>query len=363
MADDQDFEKSELPSQRRRDEARAQGTFAYSHELVNGLLMLCGAYGLWWGGIGLAQGLQGYLVHFVSNPYLEFLADDNSFRNIDGASSLFTEIILKTLGLIGALIGGLYVVGIAGNFMQAGFRINSESIAPNWSKINPAENWQKLFSWDGVTKGGNSLAKILGVAIVAWWVLSDRGGLIISLSEGVLSQSIGTAWGLVLELFLTVAVVIAVLGFADYAIQWYRTEQRLKMSREELKQERKDDEGDPLIKSKRRQRARDIAGQRRMLEEVPKASLVITNPTHIAVALRYERGEMAAPVVIAKGEDQFALQIMAKARRHGIPVVERKPVARALYKMVKVGEEIPQALYVAVSEVLSYIYRLRGTAA
>jgi flagellar biosynthetic protein FlhB len=135
------------------------------------------------------------------------------------------------------------------------------------------------------------------------------------------------------------------------------------MSREELKREQKDDHGDPHVVQRRRQRGREIANQRRLLEEVPKATLVITNPTHLAVALRYERGVNSAPVVIAKGRDQFALLIAARARRHGIPVVERKPVAQALFKMVKVGQEIPQTLYVAVSEVLGYIYRLRGISA
>ena len=157
--------------------------------------------------------------------------------------------------------------------------------------------------------------------------------------------------------------MLLLIGAVDYGWQWWQNEKKLRMSREELKRERKDDEGDPQIQARRRQRAREIVSQRRMLEEVPKATLIITNPTHLAIALRYERGVNSAPVVIAKGRDQFALQISARARRHGIPVVERKPVARALFKMVKVGHEIPQTLYVAVSEVLGYVYRLRGVGA
>ena len=151
-----------------------------------------------------------------------------------------------------------------------------------------------------------------------------------------------------------------IMGAADYGLQWYRNERRLRMTREELKQENKEDNGDPHIIARRRQRAREIANQRKMLNDVPKATVVITNPTHLAIALRYTRGVDAAPIVVAKGADQFAFQIAQKARRHGIPVIQRKPVAQALYKTVKVGQEIPQTLFVAVSEVLAYIYRLRG---
>ena len=154
-----------------------------------------------------------------------------------------------------------------------------------------------------------------------------------------------------------------VIGAGDYAVQWIRHEKSLMMTKQELKEEHKADEGDPQLRNQRRQRARDIATQRRMVTEVPKATVVVMNPTHFAVALRYERGVTSAPIVVAKGRDSFALQIASKARRHGIPVIERKPLARALYKAAKVGQEIPQGLYFAVSEILAYVYRLRGNAA
>ena len=355
MADGQDHDKTELPSQRRRDEAREQGQFAYSHELINGLLMFGGTMGLSWIGATLATGLSGDLRTHVGR-----LATDIS---IDGVQSQFHGLFGQGFQLAGGLIGGMFAIGMAANLAQAGFHINTESLGPKWERMNPIDNWHKIVSLDGAMRGGVAMTKLAVLTAVSWWVLSDRGAVISSLAEGLLVRSVSTAWGLAIELGVAISAVLMTMGAADYGFQWYRNEKRLMMTREEVKQERKDDNGDPVVQARRRQRAREIANQRRMIEEVPKATVVITNPTHFAVALKYERGVDAAPIVIAKGQDQFALMISAKARRHGIPVVERKPVARALYKTVKVGQEIPQALFLAVSEVLAYIYRLRGTSA
>lgn len=352
MAED-DFDKSELPTQRRREEARAQGQFAYSHELINGLLLFAGTLGLSWVGLTLTRSmtndLQMQLSHLVTDI------------TVDSVQSLIASMFGQGFQVVGMFVIGLFAVGLASNLAQAGFHINTDSLGPKWERLNPAENWHKIVSMEGATRGGLAILKIAIVGIVSWWVLSDRGPHVASFAQGVLGRSVWSAWGLAIEVLIDISMVLLIIGFADYGLQWFRNERRLRMSREELKQERKEDDGDPHIMAKRRQRAREIAGQRRMLQEVPKASVVITNPTHLAIALRYERGVDAAPVVLAKGQDQFALQIMAKARRHGIPVVERKPVARALYKAVKVGQEIPQSLFLAVSEVLAYIYRLRGS--
>ena len=352
MAEDDDFDKSELPTQRRREEARAEGQFAYSHELINGVLMFAGTLGLSWVGLTLTRSmtndLQMQLGHLMTDI------------TVDGVQALISSLFGQGFQVVGMFVIVLFAVGLAANLAQAGFHINTESLGPKWERVNPTENWHKIISWEGSTRGGLALLKMSIVGMVSWWVLSDRGPQVASLAEGVLGRSVGSAWGLSIELLINISTVLMIMGFADYGLQWFRNERRLRMTREQLKQERKEDDGDPHIIAKRRQRAREIASQRRMLQDVPKASLVITNPTHLAIALRYERGVDSAPVVLAKGQDQFALQIMAKARRHGIPVVERKPVARALYKTVKVGQEIPQSLFFAVSEVLAYIYRLRG---
>ena len=349
------FDKTELPTQRRRDEARARGQFAYSHELINGLLLLAGTVGIWWSGSNLAAGLSQEIQSQLRQPRVELTVDD--------VPALFSGLMNRGLELSGGLLACVFTVGLAANLAQAGLHISTESLGPKWERINPAENWGKILSTESLLRGGMAVAKVSLLGAAAWWVLSDRGTQIALMGSGLLSQAVSIGWGIAMELCIAAAGVFVVIGAIDYGYQWYRNEQSLRMSREEVKRERKDDEGDPNIMARRRQRAREIVSQRRMLQEVQKATLFITNPTHIAVALRYERGVTGAPVVIAKGRDQFALQIAAKARRYGIPVVERKPVARALFKMVKVGKEIPQSLYVAVSEVLSYVYRLRGLSA
>jgi flagellar biosynthetic protein FlhB len=349
------FDKTELPTQRRRDEARAQGQFAYSHELINGLLLMAGTMGIWWCGVTLAGGLSQEIQMHLRTPRTEMSVSD--------VPSMMTGMLARILQLTGGLLAAVFAVSVAGNLGQAGLHFNTELLGPKWEKINPVGNWNRVFSREGLLRGGLAMAKVGMIGSAAWWVLSDRGQQIAVLGDGVLSESVSIAWGIAIELLLSAAAVLLLIGAFDYGWQWYRHEQSLKMSREELKRERKDDEGDPHIQAARRRRARELVSQRRMLEEVPKATLIITNPTHLAIALRYDRGTMSAPVVIAKGQDQFAFQIAARARRHGIPVVERKPVARALFKMVKVGQEIPQALYVAVSEVLGYVYRLKGQSA
>ena len=215
----------------------------------------------------------------------------------------------------------------------------------------------------GVARGFWAVTRVILISAVVWWVLRGADGQIASLPDGTLGQSVSRAWDLASRMIVAVAGSLVAIGVGDYAVQWFRHEKSLMMTKQELKEEQKDEEGDPLLRNMRRQRARDIVTQRRMITEVPKATVDIMNPTHFAVALRYERGVTSAPVVVAKGRDSFALQIATKARRHGIPVIERKPLARALFKAAKVGQEIPQGLYFAVSEVLAYVYRLRGTAA
>lgn len=349
------LEKTEQPTQRRRDEARDQGQFAYSQELANSLVLLAGACAVWWGGVELVGGLRGDLRERLNTLPMEINAHE--------AAELVGQMFARVLQLVGSVLAGLFVVGLAANIAQAGFRITPDALGPKWEKLNPVAGWQRILSLQGVARGTWALVRVILVSIVVWWALRGREGQIASLADGTLQNSVSVAWDLAVRLILAVAGSLVVIGVSDYAVQWYRNEKALMMTKQELKEEQKDEEGDPLLRGQRRQRARDIAQQRRMMTEVPKATVVITNPTHIAVALRYERGITSAPVIVAKGRDAFALQIATKARRHGIPVIERKPLARALFKAAKVGQEIPQALYLAVSEVLAYIYRLRGAAA
>ena len=348
------LERTEQPTERRRQEARDQGQFAFSHELANALVLLAGACAIWWGGVALVHGLRGDLLERLNVLPVEM--------NTVEAGQMLNTLFARGLELTGAVMAGLLVVGLAANIAQAGFRISPEALGPKWEKLNPVTGWQKILSLQGAARGIWSVAKVLVVACVVWSQLQGREGQIAALADGSLSHSVTTAWDLAKRLLMAVAASLVTIGAGDYAVQWWRNEKALMMTKQSLKDEQKEEEGDPKLRGQRRQRAREIVQQRKMMTELPKATLVITNPTHLAIALRYERGVNSAPIVIAKGRDAFALQMQTKARRHGIPVIEKKPLARALYKSVKVGEEIPQALYLAVSEVLAYVFRLRAGA-
>lgn len=349
------LERTEQPTERRRDEAREQGQFAFSQELVNSLVLLAGALAVTWGGSSLVAGLHTGMSERFRHLPVEMNAHE--------ASELLTRVSVRGLETVAAMGVGMFAVGLGANLAQAGFRITPEVLGPKWEKLNPVTGWQRIASLAGVARGIWAVTRVIVISAVVWWVLRGADGSIASLPSGTLGESIRSVWNLASRVIIAVAAALVAIGAGDYAVQWFRHEKSLMMTKQELKEERKDEEGDPLLRNLRRQRARDIATQRRMISEVPKATLIVMNPTHFAVALRYERGITPAPVIVAKGRDSFALQIATKARRHGIPVIERPPLARALFKAAKVGQEIPQALYLAVSEVLAYVYRLRGAAA
>lgn len=349
------LERTEQPTERRRDEAREQGQFAFSQELANSLVLLAGALAVTWGGGVLVAGLYDGLREQYQSLPVEMNAHE--------ASDLMTRLLGRGLEISGATCLGMFAVGLAANIAQAGFRVTPEALGPKWEKLNPVVGWQRIASLSGVTRGIWSIVRVIVISSVVWWVLRGADGQIAALPSGSLGEGVTSVWHLASRMIVAVATSLVAIGIGDYGVQWFRHEKSLMMTKQELKDEQKDEEGDPHLRNLRRQRARDVASQRRMISAVPKASVVIMNPTHFAVALRYERGVTPAPIVVAKGRDSFALQIATKARRHGIPVIERKPLARALFKAAKVGQEIPQALYFAVSEVLAYIYRLKGNAA
>jgi flagellar biosynthetic protein FlhB len=352
---DEGLERTEQPTEHRREQAREQGQFAFSSELANSLVLLAGSVSVTWGGAALVTGL-----HSALRERLQFLPVEMTAHE---ASDLMVRVTGRGLEIVGALCAAMFAVGLGANLAQVGLRVTPESLGPKWEKLDPVTGWQRIMSLAGVARGIWAVTRVILISAVVWWVLRGAEGQISSLPSGTLGEGVSTAWHLASRVIVTVAASLVTIGAGDYGVQWFRHEKSLMMTKQELKEEQRDEEGDPLLRNMRRQRARDITAQRRAIGEVSKATVVIMNPTHFAVALRYERGVTSAPIVVAKGRDSFALQIAMKARRHGIPVIERKPLARALFKATKVGQEIPQGLFFAVSEVLAYVYRLRGTAA
>jgi flagellar biosynthetic protein FlhB len=354
MAEEFAESRSEAPTQRRREEAREQGQVAVSTELTAGLLLLAGVGGLWLE----AQALGAGLLETVRFRFLELRADG---FDLEQCRRVLVWLAIRGAGLIAVFLGMMFAVSLGTGTMQSGFHMVPELLVPRWEKLSPAEGWKRLFSLASGVRGLVAILKVTLIACVAGWVLHGRIREIEALQQGTLSGATVTAWNLALRLAFAIAASLVVVGVADYLFQRWRLEMRLRMTRQELKEEIKREEGDPQIRARIRRMQREMS-KKRMMQDVPRATLVITNPTHLAVALRYERGSMPAPRVVAKGAGHLAERIVALARQHAVPVVERKPVAQALFKAVKVGQDIPAALYYAVAEVLAYVYRLRGVA-
>ena len=257
------------------------------------------------------------------------------------------------------LLAGLVLMGLAAAVVQVGFHFSPGILALRWERLSPAEGWTRLMSGAFIMRGLVFFAKVVLASAMAWFVVKSKTTQLSLLPTSTLATSTAAGWSLAMRLALAVAAAFLLLGVADFLFQRWRHTNKMMMTRHEWKEEMKRDEGDPQMRAHPQATTRSSA-QARMLQDVPRATVVITNPTHLAVALRYDRATMAAPRVVAKGAGHVAQRIVELARRHAVPVLERKPVARALFKAVKVGQEIPAALYHAVAEVLAYLFRLRA---
>jgi flagellar biosynthesis protein FlhB len=352
MAEETGQSKTEAPSQRRRDEARRQGRVAVSQELASAVLFFAGMLALLHGARALGAGLlESVRAGIVLSPRHEL--------NANGAEVLFGRLASTGLQLLGPFLALLFLVAGGVMVLQVGFHFTPDLLTINPERLSLAEGAGRMFSLGGLWRGLSAVLKLGALSWVAWVVVSGRRHEMVALGQYDLSAAVGITWGMTVRLALTAGGTMVALGAADYGYKWFQLEQSLKMSKQELIDEHKQDEGDPQVKARIRKMGRELS-QRRMMRDVPAATVVITNPTHFAVALRYDKDRQSAPRVVAKGAGHVAKRIVEAARRHAVPVIERKAVARALFKAVKVGQDIPMALYQAVAEVLAFVYRLRA---
>ena len=353
MAEDDNGDKTEAPTPRRRQEARDQGNIARSPDLTSSVLLVGSLMLLKWYGMGLIIVLQ----HIVAA-----LLSPSSFTDVRG-DHLGQQIIATTgsVGLaIAPLLGGAALIVILANLAQVGLFFNMERLTPNFAALNPMNGLQKILGrGKGVMHLAMNSVKMALVGFVAYGAVSSRLGQIVAIQEHSFLQIFQIGGGIVFAIGIRIGVLLLVLALLDYVWQRYQMEQQLKMSKQEIKDEMRNMEGDPVIKRRRRQIAMQRALQR-LKKDVPTADVIVTNPTHFAVALKYDDGKMGAPRVIAKGADLIAQRIREIAAEAGIPIVERAPLARAIYRMVNVGQEIPEEFYSAVAEILAYVYQLKG---
>jgi flagellar biosynthetic protein FlhB len=352
MAEGFDPNKTEAPTPRRREKAREEGQVVFSPDLNSAAALLLAASAALWLAPMICAQLQSLLRTRV--------------QMLDGANWDIAATILSVRWLVNylwAIAGGVAISFLGLSLLlsqaQTGFLVAFKPLSPNWERLDPVQGFQRLWSTDSAMRGLLAVVKLLTLGSVATALFFAWQGAIQSGTRGPLDQSIQVGWKMTAQMMLCLAGAAFVWGVADYGFRWWRNEQKLRMTKEELKDEHKEEQGDPQLKARIRRMQRE-ASQRKTLKEIPKATVIIANPTHFAVALKYEAGRMKAPKVVAKGKGAFARQIKKIAQEHGVPVLERKPLARALYALAKVGHEIPMEFYRAVAEILAYVYRIKN---
>ncbi len=356
MADKQqsesDDEKSEEPSQHRLEDFRKEGQVAQSKELTS-LLVLMGTLAVMYGmGPGLAENFMDFMRQMFADAAKTELTSEK-------AGVLLLVCLSQAARVILPIAAAGFVAGVLGSVLQFGFLFTWTPLAPELERINPLSGFKRIATFASLIEGAKSIIKLIAVVTVTYILLKKEIIASASMTDMDSSRFLAYMSSTAFRLVGGVCVGLFVVAALDFSYQKYRYRKSLMMSKQELKQEHKQREGDPLLKARVRSLQREMA-RKRMMQEIPKADVIVTNPTHIAVALRYDSGKMAAPRVVAKGADLLAQRIKEIARKNGIPCVENVPLARALHKSVKVGGSVPRALYQAVAEVLAYVYRLKG---
>ena len=349
-----DAEKTEAPTPRRRQEARDEGRIARSQDLTASLLLV---------GLTILLGQTGARVFDALKRLLAAaLSGDLAFEGLQDAVRLLLGICVRMFIAMAPLLIGTLALAIFANAIQVGFHPSLKKITPKVS-FNPLAGIKRLIGGGrGPMQFVMNLLKLLMVAFVAYTGVHGKVWTIIALANNDDVWTIfGVAATMVYDITLRIGIVLLLLALADYAFQKWKIEKELKMTKQEVKEEMKRMDGDPKIKQRRRQIQLQRA-QQRIKQSVPTADVIVTNPTHFAIALKYDKDNMHAPRVVAKGGDFLAMKIREIAAEHGIPIIERPPLARALYKLCDVGSEIPEEFYSAVAEILAYVYELTGKA-
>ncbi len=348
---DNDQDKTEYQSQKKLEQSREKGELPRSQELgtfvVFTLVMIYFASTgtLWFESLG---GMMRGLLQF--DRFLQL--------NRENLVDFLTIPVVHTVWLMAPLLGVILVVSPLISMCQTGFNIARDKLAPDWSRLDPISGFQRIFSARQVVEGLKSTLKVALFGWLAWSAVSSRLGRILTLGTLDLREQINVMMDVALAIGIRIAILMAVLAIVDLGWQWWQFIKKMRMTHQEMKDEMKEREGNPLIKQRQRSLAMQRARQR-MMTEVPKASVVVTNPTHFAVALRYDPQKAPAPIVVAKGADEVAQRIKKIAMESGVPVIENKPLARALHRKVKVGHMIPNEFFRAAAEVLAFVFMLK----
>lgn len=352
MAEQSFQERTEKATPKRREEARKKGQVAKSREFTSVLVLLTGFSVLYVFNTHIYKSMREMMIYFLGEAMNTELTRDSAFS--------LAVISTEYMGVITApLILPLILVAILANCLQVGFMVTTENLKPKLSKINPFAGLKRIVSKQAGMELFKSLAKIAIVAFIAYRVIKGELHNLLPLMDQEVAEILAYICRISFKILLQTCMVMLILAALDYAFQRWEFERSMRMTKQEIKEEYKQTEGDPLVKSRIKSIQREMA-RRRMMEAVPKADVVITNPTHLAVAIQYRAGEVEAPEVVAKGAGYVAEKIKEIALDNNIPLVENKPLAQVLYKTVEIGKMIPPNLYQAVAEILAYVYRLKN---
>lgn len=358
FADGEGGEKTEPATQKKLDDARKEGKVAKSKDLTEGfaLVVLFLLLKVFIGYIG--DRMVGLFDNTIGRM-AEFEKVNRAGLSTVAVTTMLSNAILELLLIIWPFLVFGFAIAFLLSIYQVGWKVSTKPLEPKLSKFNPINGFKRIFSKDSIFELVKSIAKIGIIAYVTYTSLKDEANNLFILYEISLNQAIALVGEIILDVGLKIAIVFVFIGVVDYFYQRWKFADEMKMTKQEVKDEYKNTEGDPQIKGRIRQKMREVS-QRRMMQDVPKADVVITNPTHFAVAIKYDAEVSTAPVVVAKGEDFLAQKIKEVAKEHNVQIVENKPLARMLYHNVDIGAEIPPELYQSVAEVLAMVYHMKN---
>lgn len=351
MAEGNDQEKTEAPSQQRLDKAREEGQVPQSRELATFVVLMTGGAVLWWMAQSLGQTLSG-----VVRSSMQF--DPGIARDPSHVMAQLSDQFSTAALALAPFLALMVLATLAAPLLLRGWLFSTKAFMPDFKRMNPLTGIKRMFSSQSLVELVKSLAKVGLLGVIAGWLIWANLDAIFSLSLESPATAVQHMGDLIGKVFLLVSGAIIFIVVLDLPYQLWSYTSKLKMTKEELRQEAKESEGDPHIKARIRAQQREMA-RHRMMAAVPTADVVVTNPTHYAVALKYSEGKMGAPRVVAKGADAVAAHIRELAAENKVPLLEAPPLARALFRHTELGDEIPATLYAAVAEVLAYVFQLR----
>lgn len=351
MADDSDLEKTEQPSQRRLEQAREEGQVARSRELTTFAVLLTGGAGLWF----MGSTLMGQMTKLIRDGLT--LNADLAF-NPELLLPRLHALSLETLWTFLPLLLLLLIAAVFSPLLINGWLFSLKPLQPNFKKLNPITGLGRMFAMHGLIEMAKAVGKALIVGAVGAWVIWHNKDDVLMLIAQPVTSALPHLGSMMWMSFAAVMGGMLLIVAIDVPFQLWEHNKQLRMTKEEVRQEAKESEGDPHVKGRIRSLQREMA-RRRMMQEIPTADVVVTNPTHYSVALKYSENGMSAPIVVAKGSHHLAAKIKEIAIANNVPILEAPPLARALHKHTELGQTIPEALYTAVAEVLAYVYQLR----